>query len=52
MFYAARNGSTAGSATEGDKRGEITGSTVMCRYDRFVDIRSALPAEAARRYDS
>lgn len=51
MFYAARNGSSAGSATEGEKKGEITGSTVICRYDRFVDLMSGLPADAARRCD-
>jgi hypothetical protein len=49
MFYAARNGSTAGSATEGNKKGDITDKTIMCRYDRFVDILSGLPADAARR---
>eukprot|EP01043_Picozoa_sp_COSAG02_P054750 COSAG02_NODE_6251_length_3699_cov_1.551389_2_plen_64_part_00 len=51
MFYAARNGSQATSATEGDKKGEITGSTVICRYDRFVNIMSGLPPDAARRCD-
>ena len=39
----------ANSATEGERKGEITGSTVICRYDRFVDIESGLPADAARR---
>ena len=42
MFYAAKNGSTSVSATEGDAKGTITSDTVICRYDHFIGIDSRL----------
>lgn len=49
MFYAAKNSSSAKSATEGAEKGKVGLSTIICRYDRFVDVMSVLPEDAARR---